>query len=991
MLHELKQAVFRRTSMPVTLAAITVTLLVLGFNYYVHFPLTQNAEQRELRSLSTLLAGYASQVEEQMIGVETTLTALGSIANDQRYSAREKHLLLKQAADALDIVRVFGITDVNGHIVHSSRTFPAPDVDLSHRDYVKYFLDGGPNQRFLSGPVKNLVDGRWQISIARAIRGPSGELVGVISTVVDPGTMIDRIAKSSIDVDFITLLDRNFDLVARKPAKEDMIGKSMANAEIYTDVANASNGFVADIYANVFTDQVRFGVAQRVFDDSLVISTSRPYETAMQNWTVFSTGISISSAVLLVFMIAILWFIQLRTVATQRYNEKLQLVNKELEISRANAEKLANIKEDFLANMSHEIRTPMNAIFGLTQLLNRTPLQQQQHEYVRQIGLSGKFLLGVIDEILTFSKIQANELVIDNEPFLLPDVIDNVGSIMSMSVNDKPIEAVIDVAADVPRSIVGDSHRLQQVLVNLISNAIKFTEAGHVKLDVYTEKPADQSTQLCFVVSDTGIGIPEKTQKHIFDPFTQADASTTRKFGGTGLGLAISHRLATGMGGQILLTSKPGKGSTFTLKVPLKIGPSDIAPALVFDRKENLRVLIVDDQLQTRDALKTIARSLYVDADTAADGETAIDMLVNSAKPYDVLMIDWQMPGLDGLATIDSIPGDRLKKMPAVIMVTAHERELLAQTKDAAKYELLTKPVTGSSFFNAIIAVSTTDATMRPGSASQSNMSENTLDGYHVLVAEDNIVNQQVAMGLLTSLGADVYIAGNGIEAIDAVEKNSFDIVLMDIQMPEMTGLEATQHIRESYPDLDLPIIALTAGVLENEQQKCREAGMNDFVGKPFDFELIISKILKHTSQKKSSPQPLQANNVSDTEFSDTQSRNKMPILDENRGVELTAGSVELYRRLCGLFAPQAQDCQKRIRSALDEGDDKTLAEQLHIMKGSSAQIAAMRIAAMSANLEQLTLSGQLDMVKATIPEFNNILTETLERLENILASTNDG
>ena len=174
MLHELKQAVFRRTSMPVTLAAMTVALLVLGFNYYVHFPLAQNAEQREIRSLSTLLAGYASQVEEQMIGVETTLTALGSIANDQRYSAREKHLLLKQAADALDIVRVFGITDVYGRIVHSSRTFPAPDVDLSHRDYVKYFLDGGTNQRFLSGPVKNLVDGRWQISLARAINGPSG-------------------------------------------------------------------------------------------------------------------------------------------------------------------------------------------------------------------------------------------------------------------------------------------------------------------------------------------------------------------------------------------------------------------------------------------------------------------------------------------------------------------------------------------------------------------------------------------------------------------------------------------------------------------------------------------------------------------------------------------------------------------------------------------------------------------------------------------------
>ncbi|MBX2831209.1 MAG: response regulator [Rhodospirillales bacterium] len=987
MLQELRQTVFSRNSKPVMLAVLTVTLLVLAFNYYVHVPLAQNAEQRELRSLSTLLDGYASQIEEQMIGVEAALSALGNIANDEHYSAREKHLLLKQAADALEVVRILGITDGDGRLLHSSNNFPPPNIDLTQREYVRYFLDGGTDQRFLSGPTKNLVYGAWQISMSKPIYDKSGQLIGLIFSLLDPNIMMDRIAKSSNDVDDISLLDRKFNLVAQKPAREDMIGTFAGDAPIYSDLANNPDGSIADIYESVGADQRRFSVAERVFYGSLNISTSRPYDYAMQNWKVFVTGISIASAVLLVFMVAILWFIHLRTIATQRYNDKLKVMNKELEHERANAEKLAQIKEDFLANMSHEIRTPMNAIFGLTQLLKRTPLEHHQLEYVRQIGLSGKFLLGVIDEILTFSKIQANELTLDHEPFVLPDVIDNVGSIMSMSVNDKPIEAIIDVAADVPRSIVGDSHRLQQVLVNLISNAIKFTEAGYVKLEVYTEKTADHPAQLCFAVTDTGIGIPENTQKHIFDPFTQADASTTRKFGGTGLGLAISHRLATGMGGGILLSSQPGKGSTFTLKIPLKIGPADIAPALAFDRKDNLRVLIVDDQEQTRDALKAIAQSLFVDADTAPDGKTAIEMLVHAKKPYDILMIDWQMPELDGLATIDSIPGEKLKKMPAIIMVTAYERELLAQTGNVKNYEFLTKPVTGSSFFNAITAVSRTEAALRPGSNSQSKMSEDTLHGYHILVAEDNAVNQQVAKGLLTSMGAEVQIARNGIEAVDAIDKNNFDIVLMDVQMPEMTGIEATQRIRAAYPDLDLPIIALTAGVLENEQQKCRDSGMNDFVGKPFDFELIISKILKHTSQKKAPPQKQQGEHPTSLKTETTQSWANLPILDEDRGLELTAGSIELYHRLCTLFGPQTQECQKQMQIALNNRDKKALAEQLHIMKGSSAQIAAMRIAEMSAQLERFAIDDNVASLDDLMPEFETILAETLARLEQVLAA----
>lgn len=984
MLEDLKQTIFRRNSLPVTLAACAITLLVLGLNYYVHVPLAENAEQRELRSLSTLLDGYARQVEEQMIGVETTLTALGSMANDQRYSPREKHLLLKQAADALDIVRVFGITDANGHITHSSRNFPAPDLDLSHRDYIQYFLDGGKGQRVLTGPVKNLVDGRWQISLARAIRDESGALAGIITTVIDPGTMIDRIAQSSIDADYVTLLDQNFNLVARKPTKDDMIGKSMGNAEIYTDVANAPDNAVADIYANVFTGQVRFGVAERVFHDTLVISTSRPYGYAMQYWKVFSSSTTIASIIVLVFMIAILWFISLRAFAAQKHNEELQSINAELEIARGDAEKLARIKDDFLANMSHEIRTPMNAIFGLTQLLKRTPLEQQQREYVRQIGLSGRFLLGVIDEILTFSKIEANELVLDKEPFVLSDIIDNVGSIMSMAVNDKQIEAIIDVSPDVPKSIIGDAHRLQQILVNLISNAIKFTESGSVKLDVHTEMSPKTGERICFLVSDTGIGIPAAQQQVIFDPFTQADASTTRKFGGTGLGLAISSRLALAMGGEIQLSSRPGKGSLFTLKIPFTVDHSRSDQPLPIARDNNLRVLIVDDQEQTRKALHTIAQSLFISADTAPNGPAAIEMLLAADQPYDILMIDWQMPELDGLETITQLEDKQLKKMPAVIMVTAYERELLSQVPAAQGIELLTKPVTGSSFLNAVSSISDASVVIHPNSHNAADLlADNTLKGYHILLAEDNAVNQQVAVELLTSLGADVSLAENGIEAIDAIEKEHFDIVLMDIQMPEMTGLEATRHIRSAHPNLAIPIIALTAGVLENEQQKCREAGMNDFIGKPFDFEVVVGKIVQHLPKPDTIKNTAQKSS-SDTPVPSSSAPPAAPIHDPDKAIELVAGNRDLYIRLSKLFRPQAEECQKQIQTALAEHNAKALFEQFHTMKGSAAQIAASRMSEFSGKLEHLAANEDLEAISALMPEFDQVLAHTLEELDAI-------
>jgi signal transduction histidine kinase/DNA-binding response OmpR family regulator len=494
-------------------------------------------------------------------------------------------------------------------------------------------------------------------------------------------------------------------------------------------------------------------------------------------------------------------------------------------------------KDSFVANMSHELRTPMNAVLGMAHLLGATGLSQEQSRYLEMIRTSGQSLLGVLNDILDFSKMQAGKVERHPVRFKLDDVLHSLAAIMSVSAGDKDLELCIGVEPDVPRTLFGDALRLQQILINLAGNAIKFTERGEVSVLVERAEPAPEPLALRFRVRDSGIGMSDEQLSRLFIPFTQGDLSTTRRYGGTGLGLTISKGLIEMLGGAMLVKSAPGKGSEFQFTLPLK-AVDEGEPVVAGGR---LHVLVVDDNRTSRDFLGKIIQTWKWSSDSAASGEEALALL-RSGRSYDFALVDGAMPGMDGPETMRALR--QLSAMPVICMVNAYARGKLMQqaaASDAAAF--LTKPVTASSLFDAAqtamarVQTGDGDAPLSPRPA--------TLGGVHILLVEDNAINQNVARGILEQAGATVSVADNGEVAIELLRAGGYDLVLMDVQMPVMDGFSATRLIREDL-GLKLPVIAMTAGVMESEREQCIAAGMDDFIAKPIDVELMFGTIRRH-------------------------------------------------------------------------------------------------------------------------------------------------
>lgn len=531
---------------------------------------------------------------------------------------------------------------------------------------------------------------------------------------------------------------------------------------------------------------------------------------------------------------------------------QLQAANEQLTMARDTAEAANRAKGDFVANMSHELRTPMNAVLGMAHLLGASPLAPEQRRYLEMIQVSGKSLLGVLNDILDFSKIEAGKLELSPTRFNLDQVLHALAAIMSVNAGDKDLELAIGVEPDVPRQLYGDALRLQQVLINLTGNAIKFTARGEVS--VLVERSARQldKVELRFTIRDTGIGISEQQQAKLFSPFTQADSSTTRRFGGTGLGLAISKRLMEALGGSIDLRSTPGQGSEFRVSVPLLLADDQDETArhaaLRARLPGRLRLLVVDDNATSRAYLAKAIEGWQWQADCAASGSEAlarIRALHAQGMRYDLALVDWQMPEMDGLATLRAIralPSDAA--MPVVLMASTAGRDRLVQEHAlAGAPALLNKPVTASSLFDVVhetlVQHGATVSAVAPSPSPRLNA--------RLLLVEDNAMNQRVAKGILEHAGATVDVADNGQIAFDMLRDGDteYDLILMDVQMPVMDGFHSTRLIREEL-HLSLPILAMTAGVMESEREQCIASGMDDFIGKPLDIEQMFATINRH-------------------------------------------------------------------------------------------------------------------------------------------------